>query len=639
MFYNKITIHFQKGLPKGQELKQLKQLFKDKEEQKRKQPTKKDELGKIKKGNYTQKKYYTHLANSIEKLPDNTVKALFKNEIKSNETIYTIIPNNNHQSDNLLVYRAYPQRKKIKKIIKKIENKINALDKKSKDRKLKKLEKKLKKLNEKFKKCPIQTKVVKLNVFFTKKKDKNGYVKLREINGKNIHIYRISRTGKEGDLKRWIKYTKKYNSNTVYSDSTKPTRYYNWQDKTSYYKGAIYQKNLQQNLDDYFGISKTLEKNYFATSKTLEKKLEIFLKIIAKLKIMHKNKDIHSDLKPANIMIDEYDKIHIIDFNITAEEGKPFHENRIENARNYNYLFFSLPILNGTEKNRSKQFDISSLGVTFWLILGVEREDYEGYKEILEQYRHKLKLNTKKQKKEIDKLITGQKEEIGKLITEQKKETDKLIDEQKKEINKLIKDSLSTKNIDKNIIKYIQKMIYIKPKDCPTLEKVEENFKSALQEEKQRKIIRTELNTCFNKIEKKVKTENNKNEVRIFIESCFNKIEKKVNNKNNKRNNIKKPKPITPKKQPVKPPKKPRKISVNTKPIGFNPQATFIAGPRAIKPNPNQIILCYAIAASIVTLSFGFYMITTFLNITRKIPNRKELSNNFNSIVKFLRHA
>ncbi|MGD9152112.1 MAG: protein kinase [Gammaproteobacteria bacterium] len=604
MSYNTITIHFQNGFPKEEQvLKQLKQLFQDQEKQK--QPLKdkekeKNKKEKIKKRYHKQKKYKTYLANSIEKLPNNIVKELFKNEIKNNETIYTIIPNNDRPYDSLLLYRADPERKKIKTKIKQIENTISVLNKKP--NKLEKLNTQLNTSNEELKKYPIWNKAVKLNVFFAK--DQNG--NLRNLPEKNI--CRISRAGKKNDLKRWIEYTEKYNPNTVYNYSIKETYYCDSQNKTPIYKGIIYQKYLQQNLDDYF-----LE------DKTLEKKLEIFLKIIAKLKKMHKNLDIHSDLKPANIMIDEYDEIHIIDFEMTCnmndEKNKELCQNRIENAREDNYVFFPLPILNGTEKKRSKQFDISSLGVTFWLILGGEKEDYEY---ILKKYRNKPDIK-----------------------------------EQKKEIDKLIKDSLSAKKIDKNIIKYIQKMIYIDPKKCPTLEKVEENFELTYQEEKQRKIIRNEVKTCFKNVNERIEKEKEKQKKYITYITQKDKFIKNLSEKNTYEDVIKRIKQTANDRNQAMQ-KNINKIKNNNtkkpksgKPyLGFNPQATFIAGSRAINPNPNQIILCYAIAASIVTLSFGFYMIKTLLN-TLKLNTTKNvstkhsfsLSRKFNSIVKSLRRA
>ena len=139
-----------------------------------------------------------------------------------------------------------------------------------------------------------------------------------------------------------------------------------------------------------------LKKNYLS-----ETMLCFFCyQILNGLNYLHRNKIAHLDLKPQNIVIDEYLTIKIIDFSISINYSK-IKSKKIKLPRMGTSFFMSPEILNSDIINVKdlNKVDLYSLGVILYsLAFGyfpfeLDKDDIKDYKRIYEKIKKELKID------------------------------------------------------------------------------------------------------------------------------------------------------------------------------------------------------------------------------------------------------
>ena len=139
-------------------------------------------------------------------------------------------------------------------------------------------------------------------------------------------------------------------------------------------------------------MKNTLEKDYLSES------LLCFFsyQILNGLKYCHKNKICHFDIKPYNIIIDDYLKAKIIDFSISIDYSK-INKNKIKLPSMGTYFYMAPEVMESREINTNdlNKIDLYSLGITLYNLaygiypFGLIREDLKECEKIY----YKIKNN------------------------------------------------------------------------------------------------------------------------------------------------------------------------------------------------------------------------------------------------------
>ena len=151
-----------------------------------------------------------------------------------------------------------------------------------------------------------------------------------------------------------------------------------------------------------FGNIKSFMKNILKKSYISETLLcFISYQILNGLKNCHKNKICHFDIKPYNIVIDEYLKAKIIDFSISIDYNK-INKNQIKIPFRGTNFYMALEVIESKIINKYdlNKVDLYSFGVTLYNLafatypFGLNREDSKDYDKIYYKIRNnKLELD------------------------------------------------------------------------------------------------------------------------------------------------------------------------------------------------------------------------------------------------------